>query len=116
MNLDVELEGLKRNLLSRTEIVFVSRDEVGGVNGLLRMGLQDKSDEMRHKVLNLLVGPAMLKITGVVVNSARKLTSPVAIFLIDQLREPDSKPWRLSAYGRELLALAEERAKDLPIP
>lgn len=113
MNLDDELEGLHRNLLARTEIVFVSDGEVGGVNGLLRMGLKDKSDDMRHKVLNLLVGPAMIRITGIPVHSAKNLTSPVAIFLIDQLREPESKPWRLSEYGRKLLSLAEERAQNL---
>lgn len=111
MNLETELEALNDNLLADTRIIYVTRKQVGGINGLLSMGLEDTSSDMRHAVLNMFAGRAMKRIAGVDVNSATNLTSPVASFLINLLKEDGVEPWQLSEYGRELISLAENNAK-----
>jgi hypothetical protein len=112
MNLDIELQALTQNLLADTSIQFITQLQIGGLNGLLSMGLQDKSPETRHAVLRVLAGDAMFKIAGVEVNSAKNLTGPVATFLINILKQLDSSPWRLSRYGTELIAAVESRVKE----
>lgn len=115
MNLEAELSGLTDNLLADTRIIYVTRNQVGGLNGLLNQGLEDKSPDNRHAVLNLLAGTAMLRIAGVKVRSATNLTSPVASFLINILKDNDSTQWRLSDYGKELINQAETRVKTQPL-
>ncbi|MEE9540207.1 MAG: hypothetical protein V3V85_01790 [Candidatus Thorarchaeota archaeon] len=112
MDLDIELEALHLNCIASSNTGYVSQSQVGGVCGLLRKGLEDNSKPMQLAVLRILVGPAMMQLAGVEINSRKNLTSHIATTLIDQLLEPESKPWELSEYGQELLSEAEERAKE----
>lgn len=108
LNLQDELAGLHDNLTSDCRLIYISQKQVWAVNSLLSAGLESKSDEVRHEVLDMLVGRAMKVIANVPkVTSAKNLTSPVASFLINQLKEPNSNPWRLSDYGERLLRLCE---------
>jgi hypothetical protein len=112
MDFEVELEALGINCLADPSITYVTQRQVGGVCGLLKQGLQDNSKENQIAVLAILVGPAMREIAGVEIKSRKNLTSHVANTLIDQLLEPDTKPWELSDYGHDLLSAAEKRAKE----
>ena len=107
LNLRTELEALKQNLLADPTIEFVTAAQVGGLNGLIRMGCEDKSRDMRVAILKAWAGDAMMAIAGVEIESSKNLTLPVATFLINLLLEPDSTPWRLSEYGLNLIRATE---------
>ncbi len=111
MDLDTELAALDINCTADPEITYVTHRQVGGICALLGK-LNDNSRANQIAVLNILVGPAMKKIAGVEIRSRKNLTSHVANTLIDQLLEPDTKPWELSDYGHDLLSAAEKRAKE----
>lgn len=115
MDLDVEVTALQQNCLAEPQIIFVTQRQVGGICGLLKQGLLDDSRDNQIKVLDLLVGDAVTTITGVKVKSRKNLTSPIASLLINQLLIPDTNPWRLTDYGRELLSEAEKRVKEQTI-
>lgn len=89
------------------KLVYVSQKQVQGLNALLNQGLSDKSRDVRIAVVRRLVGEVAKTITGVEVLSTKNLTSPIASYLIEQLKEPDSIPWRLSEHGRWLIHEAE---------
>jgi hypothetical protein len=108
MNVESELEALKQNLLADTSLRYASLPQIGGLNGLIRQGLQHRTREMRLAVLREWAGEAVYRITGEELTSAKNLTSPIATFLINLLLEPDSTPWRLSNYGRSLIAETEK--------
>ena len=103
-----EIEALKQNLLADTSIRYVSLAQIGGLNGLIRQGLENKSRRMRVEVLKEWAGEAIHAITGQEITSAKNLTSPIATFLINQLLEPDSNPWRLTPYGKKLIVETEK--------
>lgn len=111
MDLDTELAALERNCLADSTTAYVTRSQVGGICALLGK-LNDNSRANQIAVLNVLVGPAMMKIAGVKIKSRKNLTSHVATTLIDQLLQPDTTPWELSNYGYDLLSAAEKRAKE----
>jgi len=113
MEILVELDALHENLKANPELQpYVTQKQVQGLASLMGQGLEDKSRENRITVLRLLAGPALFDICGVLITSTKNLTGKMASFLIDQLLEPDSNPWRLSEYGRELLSQTEALAKD----
>lgn len=112
MEISNELDALRENLLADTSIEYVSQLQIGGLNGLIRKGLQDKSREMRIAVLREWAGDAMWKIARQEINSAKNLTAPVASFLINLLLVPDSTPWRLSSYGKNLIEYTEKSIKE----
>jgi hypothetical protein len=112
MNFDVELEALHVNCVAAPNTGFVSRSQVGGICGLLKKGLEDDSKENQLAVLRILVGPAMMQVAGVEINSRKNLTAHIATTLINLLLEPDTRPWELSEYGQDILAFAEKQAKE----
>lgn len=122
MNIETELEALHENLLAQNRNTYVSLSQLGGLNGLIRQGLENKSRMMRVKILKKWAEPAMKQLTGVSIGSSKNLTSPVASFLINLLIEPDTTPWELNSYGRELiqetekLVLKEMGIEQLEIP
>ena len=103
-----EIEALKQNLLADTSLRYVSLPQIGGLNGLIRQGLQHRTREMRLAVLREWAGEAVYRITGEELTSTKNLTSPIATFLINILLEPDSTPWRLTPYGRSLIVETEK--------
>ncbi|MGC9385196.1 MAG: hypothetical protein ACP5D6_11405 [Kosmotogaceae bacterium] len=109
MNIEEELEALHDNLLANTELRYVSKRQLGGLNGLIRQGLEHKSRMMRMAVLEKWAGKAMKKLWNIEkFDSSKCLTSSGASFLINQLIEPDTHPWELSRYGRELVEETEK--------
>lgn len=123
MNIKEELEALHDNLLANTELRYVTMKQLGGLNGLIRQGLENKSRMMRMAVLEKWAGEAMKKLWNIKeFDSSKCLTSSAASFLINQLIEPDTHPWELSQYGRELiketekLVLKEMGIEQLEIP
>jgi hypothetical protein len=108
MKMQHEIEALRENLLANTSIFIASQQQVGGLNGLIRQGLEHKSRKMRIAVLNEWAGEAVKRITGETLTSGSDLTSSMATMIINLLLEPDSTPWRLSAYGRRLIEETEK--------
>lgn len=108
MDIESELEALKQNLLADTRIIYCTPQQIGGLNGLIRKGLENKSRTVRIAVLKRLAGEAMESIHGVPFESSKALTSPAASFLINLLLEPDTRPWELSSYGRNLIMETEK--------
>lgn len=108
MNIEHELEALHENLLAQDRIAYVTLEQLGGLNGLIRKGLENKSRMMRIKVLKKWAEPAMKRIAGVSIESSKNLTLPVASFLINLLIEPNTSPWKLSTYGKELIKETEK--------
>ena len=107
-----EIEALRDNLLANTEIRYISLKQIGGLNGLIRQGLEEKTRDMRILVLREWAGDAMWAIERQVINSTKNLTSPIASFLINLLKEDDSTPWRLSDYGQRLISITEKAVKE----
>ena len=116
MILENELFALRQNILADTSINPVSISQLGGLNGLMRQGLRDKSREMRIAVLKTWIEEPMKRIAGVEVQSSKNMTASAASFIINLLRVPDSTPWRLSKYGQELIELTETKIKSKTIP
>lgn len=109
MNIEQELEALHTNLLANTDIRYVSQKQLGGLNGLIRKGVEDKSREMRIAILEKWAGEPMRRIANVQeFTTSKNITSPVATFLINLLIVPDSSPWKLSQYGKELIRETEK--------
>jgi hypothetical protein len=108
MIIEIELEALHENLLAQNRIAYVTLEQIGGLNGLIRKGLENKSRMMRIKVLKKWAEPAMKQLTGVTIESSKNLTLPIASFLINLLIEPDTSPWELSSYGKELISETEK--------
>lgn len=109
MNIERELEALHDNLLANTELRYVSLRQLGGLNGLIRQGLEHKSKIIRLAVLDRWAGSAMKKLWNIEsFDSSKCLTSSAASFLINQLIEQDTHPWELSPYGRKLIEETEK--------
>lgn len=89
-------------------LIYVTQKQIQGLNALLRQGLSTPDREKRIAVVKRLVGAEVRSITGVEVQSTKNLTSPIASYLIEQLKEPNSTPWQLSEHGRWLLHEAEQ--------
>jgi hypothetical protein len=123
MNIEDELNAIHQNLLANTDLRYVTMKQLGGLNGLIRQGLEHKSRMIRMAVLERWAGEAMKKLWNIEeFDSSKCLTSAGASFLINQLIEPDTHPWELSQYGRELiketekLVLKEMGIEQLEIP
>ena len=112
-NLEEELLAIYDNLIT-TDTYLLSKRQVGALNGLLTMGLEDKSREMRIAVLQMLAGSAMRFIEGdnFVIKSGKNLTGGVATFLIEQIKQPQSRPWKLSRFGQDLISACENEIKE----
>lgn len=105
---EAELEAMRWVIHSDySKMVYVTQKQIQGLNALLNQGLADKSREHRIAVVRVLVGSEAKAITGVAVESTKNLTSPIASYLIEQLKEPDTLPWRLSEHGKWLIHEAE---------
>ena len=110
MDFDSELAAIQWALRTDcTRVVYVTRKQVRGLVSLMRQGLKNPDHDTRVAVLDLLVGEFTHTITGEPVVSTKSLTSPIASYLINQLKEPNSHPWKLNEHGRSLLAEAEAR-------
>jgi hypothetical protein len=109
MDISVEIEAIRDNLKADPQIIYVSKNQVGGLAGLMKQCLVDPSRDNRIAVLAYLLGDVMLEIAGVNVTSTTNLTSPVASFLINMFRDKDSDKWRPNAYARELIGEIEKR-------
>ena len=121
MNLDVELSALTDNMIQEDGggSFLAKRNQITGVLGLMRQGLESDDREIRIAVLDMLAGEAMRRMYGKTIESTNDITEPIALFLIRQLKMPfdhpdptEKDPWLISTYGRTLLNLAEERVKD----
>lgn len=109
MNIEDELNAIHENLLANTELRYVSMKQLGGLNGLIRKGLESKSRKIRMAVLEKWAGDAMKRLWNIKeFDSSKCLTSAGASFLINQLIEPDTSPWELSQYGKELIRETEK--------
>lgn len=110
-DLRTERAALYEAITTADHHVYVSQDQVGGLIGLVKQGLKDKSRENRVAVMAYLIGDAVKDTLGVEFRSYKNMSSSVATMLINQLRVPESVPWRLSAYGQRLLSAAEGAIK-----
>jgi len=112
-DLDVERAALYDAICSMDHYTYVSADQVGGLIGLVKQGLKDKSRENRVAVMNYLIGEAVDAMLDVKFESFKNMSSAIATLLITLLRKEDSIPWRLNDYGYKLIAGAESRVKAL---
>lgn len=111
MDFNAELEAIQWVLKTDcTELIYVSRKQVQGLASL--MGQEIKDRDTRIGVLDLLVGDFMYNVFNVIVKSTKNLTSPVASYLISQLRQPNSSPWKLSKHGKWLLENGKQRLQE----
>lgn len=112
LTLDDELEAIYENLV-RLDPYYITEKQVGALASLITMGLTDKTREMRLSVLKLLAEKAMQHFEGdnFEVKSTKNVNGGIASFLIDQLMEPQSKPWRLSSFGKQLISKCEARVE-----
>ena len=90
---------------------FVSQKQVQVLASLVAHGLKDKSRSNRIAVMKYLVGDAVQDSCSVEFHSFKNMTSGIASKLIDLFLEPDTKPWRLSKYGQQLISAAESEVK-----
>lgn len=112
MDLDNELSAIQWNLLSKTDIVYISNKQVLALVSLMQQGLTDVCRKTRLGILKLWAGEAMRRIAGVEIASTKNLTSPVASFLINLLLDNKEEEWKISDYGRELVKCSEARVKE----
>lgn len=113
MNSDfaAEVAAMDANIrASYNRYIFVTKKQIMFLNSLLREGLESKDRSMKIAVVRLLVEPAVQKIAGVPVTSTKCLTSPIASYLIEQLKERDG--YGLSDHGRWLLKEAELHVRN----
>ena len=107
---DLELQALYENIIAEEQMYLLSLKQVTTLASMMSSGLEDNSRENRLDVLRILVGSAVfLRTGGYEIKSTKNLPGEVASILIDMLKENDT--WELSTYGKQLLRLAEERAK-----
>lgn len=108
-DLDLELEALTENMLAESTSWHITQKQVTTLASMMSQGLEDRSRENRLNVLRLLCQDAVFKRTGYAIKSTKQIPGEFASVLIDLLKRNDR--WELSDYGRNLLLLAEERAK-----
>lgn len=106
---DVELEALTENMLAESTSWLITQKQVTTLASMMSAGLQDKSRENRLNVLRILCQDAVFTRTGYAIQSTKQIPGEFASVLIDLLKVNEG--WELSDYGRQLLLLAEERAK-----
>jgi len=111
MDIEYETEALYQAIQSKDHQRYVSANQVGALAGLVRQGLSDQSRENRLAVMRLLIGEAVYDALGVDFQSFKNLSASIATLLIDLWLVPETKPFRLNAYGRELIAAAEAAVK-----
>lgn len=90
-----------------TPVCPATDKQVSGIIRLISQGISDTSRAARIRVLQRLVGPEIKRLKGVELQSTRDLTSPIASYLINQLKDPRSTEWRLSPHGQWLIHEAE---------
>ena len=110
LDLDLELEALKANLLAEENPYLISKKQVQALASVMGQGLQKKNRRNRLDVLRLLSQDAVMIRTGYKIKSTKQIPGAFASVLLDMLIV-DNIDWELSDYGRELLFLAEERIK-----
>jgi len=110
LDLDLELEALKTNMLAEDNPYNISQKQVQALASVMGQGLQKKSRKNRLNVLRLLAQDAVYIRTGYIIESTKQIPGAFASVLLDLLIV-DNINWELSDYGRELLFLAEERVK-----
>lgn len=92
-------------------LVFVTRKQVRRLVNLMKQGLSRPNDrKLRIEVLRVLVGKATQAVTGVEVKSTTNLTSPIASYLINQLKTNGS--YEINDHGRWLIREAEARVSQ----
>lgn len=112
MDIQAELEAHTANLKAVGGIEpYVTQKQVQGIVSLMRQAFPER--DQRIAVLRLIAGPAMQAVAGVEITSTKNLTGRMASYLIEQLREPGSTPWKLSGYGQRLLEAAKAQAESL---
>lgn len=112
MNVQAELQAHESNLKTAGGIEpFVTRKQVQGIVSLMRQVIPDRDE--RITVLRLIAGGAMMKVAGIEIQSTKNLTGRMASYLIDQLLEPNSTPWKLSDYGRDFLEATKAYAESI---
>jgi hypothetical protein len=105
---EIELQAMQWVIRSDySRIIYVTQRQIQGLNALLRQGLSTPEREKRIAIVKCLVGAEVRQITGIEITSTKNLTSPIASYLIEQLKEPNSTPWKLSEHGQWLLNEAE---------
>lgn len=113
MDIDTEVQAIRKLMLARPEIVYETSNQVGALAGLMTQCLQNKDKGIRIAVLRFIVGDVMWDIAGVKeVNSTKNLTSPAASILIELFRDPTQEKWRASDYARELIGAIEQRVTE----
>ncbi len=110
LDLDLELEALKVNLLAEDNPYNISQKQVQALASVIGQGLQNRKRENRLDVLRLLAQDAVTIRTGYKIESTKLIPGAFASVLLDMLIV-NNIDWELSDYGRELLFLAEERVK-----
>jgi len=118
MNIQQEIEALQENLLATEKnltgniasfsLRYITLKQIGGLNGLIRMGSVNKGRKMRIAILKMWAGEPMRRLANIEFASSKNLTGDVASFLINLLRIPDSKPWKLTQYGKDLIRETEK--------
>lgn len=116
VSLEIEREALYEAIVSVSQPVdyltkFVSEKQVQALASLFSQGLQDKSRNNRIAVMKFLIGDAIKDTLGVEFTSFKNMTSPIAHFLIDYMRNGNEDSWELSQRGRELITAAEKTIK-----
>lgn len=113
MDIVAELKAHECNLKAVGGIEpFVTSKQVQAVACLMRQAIPERTE--RIAVLKLMAGNAMKSITGIEIQSTKNLTGRMASYIIAQLLDPNSTPWKLSNYGREFLVAAAAHAKSNP--
>jgi len=96
-----------------TALIYITQKQIRRLADLMEQGLSRPNDrKLRIAVLRLLVGDAAKMVTGVEVRSTKNLTSPIASYLINQLKTNGS--YDINEHGRWLLREAEARVSQQP--
>ena len=112
LNLENELSALRHNLLSDTSLSEPDSRLLGGLNGLIRQGTENKGRDMRMAILREWTGYTTKAITGKEMESSKDLTEATVKFLVKLLHKKDSTPWRLTEYGKELIEETEKAINE----
>lgn len=109
MKINVELDAHEVNLVAAGGIEpYITQKQCQVLARL--MGEVFPKRWQRIEALNLIAGKAVQRVTGITeITTTKNLTSSMASYLINQLKDKRDDEWTLSRYGREFL----EGAKTL---